>query len=158
MNPYVRRLSVGAAGIAVATSMAACGNNVTGPANWHALVTETVNRVWVSNNSYLQYDKLAGALVDSKNRPVARTQFRESCNRLYVDGKLKRDWNCLAIVYTGHAIYVAGGHADGVIGELPVLANPKVGGKLRIILQGSAAAAGHDGFKLQIVSVPGGRG
>lgn len=159
MIAYARRLSVVATGVVMASTAVACGNNVTGPHTWRSVVTETVHRVATSSNSQVLYDTLSGVLIDSKNHRVPGTVFRESCNRLYVGGVLKQDWNCLALLNTGQRVYVAGGHADGPIGELATLADPRLGGKLRIRVVGTPPPSPAPApFIIQIVAVPGGRG
>jgi hypothetical protein len=159
MIPHAKRLSAAAAGLAIGATLIGCGDNVTGGHTWRSIVTETVHRVQQNSNSQILYDTLTGPLVDSNNRPVPGTLFRESCNRLYVGGVLKQDWNCLALVNTGQRVYVAGGHADGPIGELPTLADPRLGGALFIGLVGTTTLPPAPGpFTVQIVAVPGGGG
>jgi hypothetical protein len=157
MIAFARRLPLVVGGIGIAAGLMACGNNVTGPVTWRSVVTETVSRVPQSSNSELRYDKLTGSLNDSHGHAINGTRFQESCNRLYVGGVLKRDWNCLATVYTGPHFYVAGGHADGLAGELPVLADPRTGGAFFISFDESPVAAPNPRpFGVKIVVQPGG--
>jgi hypothetical protein len=159
MIPYARQLSAVATGGMIAASMIGCGDNVTGPHTWRSIVTETVHRVAQSSNSQILYDTLEGQLVDSNNQAVPGTLFRESCNRLYVGGVLKQDWNCLALVYTGRNVYVAGGHANGLVGELPVLDDPRVGGGFFIGFEGAPVPSPAPGpFTVRIVAIGGGQG
>jgi len=159
MMRYGKQLSAAATGLAIGATLIGCGDNVTGPHTWRSIVTETVHRVQQNSNSQILYATLEGPLIDSNNKSVPGTLFRESCNRLYVNGVLKQDWNCLALVNTGQRLYVAGGHASGLVGELPVLDNPRIGGAFFIGVEGpSALTAGQAPFTVRIVAVGGGQG
>jgi hypothetical protein len=156
MITLARRLSIAVAGLGLVSGMAACGDNVTGPVTWRSVVTETLSQVPQGSNSVRSYDVISGDVRDTNNHVLPGQQFRESCYRIYVGGKLKQDWNCLAVVNTGPHLYVAGGHAAGITGELPVLDDPKVGGAFFISFDGAAATSPRTNpFRVRIVEVQG---
>lgn len=155
MITLVKRLSVAAAGIGLTAAMVACGDDVTGPATWRSVVTQTVSQVRIAPNSVRVTDVIAGDLRDAGNHLLAGAQFRESCTRVYVGKESTQDWNCLAVVNTGPHLYVAGGHADGIVGELPALDSPKVGGAFFISYDGTTATPVTSPFRVRIVEVQG---
>ncbi len=158
MIAHAGRVSVAASGLALAATMIGCGDNVTGPHVWRSVVTQSsAKQVTVSTDTVVVYQTLTGSLVDSGNHAVPGTLFRESCNRRYDNGVLTQDWNCLAVLNTGPRVYVAGGHASGLIGDLPTLADPRLGGKLRIVVETPPAPASSV-YVVKIVAVPGGQG
>ncbi len=135
---YARKLTLAAAGVAVAVSTTAgCGDHVTGPHYWQTVLTHTVKSVPAGNNTVIVYDTLKGRLIGAGGSQLASTLVLESCNRKYVGGVLVQDYNCTTVVNTGDRAYVFGGHANGILGELPSLASPHPMGALFLTALGA---------------------
>ncbi len=117
---------IAASGLTLAATLSACGNPITADHDWRSLsalvtVTEQVDGHTVTGVA------LAGPLVDSQGRPVAKTAFEETCAK--VSGSTFR---CLALIYTGPKAYFAGGMATGPFETLKSLATPVTPGTITI--------------------------
>jgi hypothetical protein len=129
---------VAASGLTLAATLTACGNPITANHDWRSLtalvtVTEQVDGHTVTGVA------LAGPLVDSQGRPVAKTAFEETCAKVSGSGTTFR---CLTLIYTGPKAYFAGGMAAGPFGTLKSLATPATTGTISITkLSGSQAAS-----------------
>ena len=157
MKFHAKRLSLAAVGIVTAVAATACGDNITGPVTWHSTVTEVLRHAPAGPKTEVVYDTLSGPLTDAAGHSVAGTLFRESCNRKYVGNVLVQDWNCTALVNTGPHVYLAGGHANGITGELPTLNDPRFGGAFFISVVGTPPATPATApFNVQIRVQPGG--
>jgi hypothetical protein len=73
---------------------------------------------------------LEGRLIGADSHQLASTLVLESGNRKFVGGTLVQGYNCTTVINTGDRAYVFGGHADGLLGELPSLASPHPMGAL----------------------------
>jgi hypothetical protein len=130
MKWHVRGLCLAAAGAAIAVTTAGCGDHVTGPHYWQTVLTHSVRSVPEGNNIVVVYDTLTGRLIDGGGHQLAGTLVLESCNRKFVGETLVQDYNCTTVINTGDRAYVFGGHANGLLGELPSLASPHPMGAL----------------------------
>lgn len=158
MKWHVKRLSQAAAGGLIAVAAAGCGNNVAGPHSWQTVLRHTTMSVAQGGNTVVVYDILNGELLDGAGHPLAGTLVRESCNRKYVGGTLVQDYNCTVVVNTVDRVYVFGGHANGILGELPSLGDPRVGGALFLTATGTPPPSPlPNPFRAQVFVQPGGR-
>ncbi|HEX4432675.1 MAG TPA: hypothetical protein VHZ96_25615 [Frankiaceae bacterium] len=137
MKWHARRLSLAAAGAVIAVTTTGCGDHVTGPHYWQTVLTHSVRNVPSGNNTVVVYDTLKGRLIGAGGQQLASTLVLESCNRKFVGGVLEQDWNCTAVINTGDRAYVFGGHANGMLGELPSLASPHPVGALFLTALGA---------------------
>jgi hypothetical protein len=158
MNWHVKRLPLAAAGVLIAVASTGCGNNVTGPHLWQTVLRHTTMSVPQDGNTVVVYDTLDGALLDAAGHALAGTLVRESCNRKFVGGTLVQDYNCTVLVNTVDRVYVFGGHANGLLGELPSLGDPRVGGALFLTATGTPPPSPlPNPFAAQVLIQPGGR-
>jgi hypothetical protein len=130
MSKNVRGLSLSALGVVAALATTSCGDHVTGPHYWQTVLTHTVRSVPAGNNTVVVYDTLKGRLIGAGGQQLASTLVLESCNRKFVGGVLVQGYNCTTVINTGDSAYVFGGHAGGLLGELPSLAAPHPMGAL----------------------------
>jgi hypothetical protein len=137
MKWHARRMTLAAAGAVIAATTTGCGDHVTGPHYWQTVLTHTVRSVPSGNDTVVVYDTLKGRLIGAGGHQLASTLVLESCNRKFVGAALVQGYNCTTVVNTGDRIYVFGGHANGILGELPSFASPHPMGALFLTALGA---------------------
>jgi hypothetical protein len=140
--------------VVTAVATTACGAPVTGPHYWQTVPHETVKTVVTGTNTSTVYDTMFGRLVGNSGQ-LPNTLFQQSCNRKFVGSMMVQDWNCTRVLNTGDQVYVFGGHATSLFGELPSLGGK--GGALFFTTNGTPPPSPNP-FFAELLIEPAGRG